>query len=50
MYPLYWTTGKEGIFMHYSHEFKLKCIELYRRGIWMETPEGIKAKKFHSMI
>ena len=22
MYPLYWTTSKEGIFMRYSHEYK----------------------------
>ena len=36
--------------MRYSHEFKLECIELYRQGIWMETPEGIKTKKFHGMI
>jgi len=24
MYPLYWTTGKGGIFMRYSYEFKRK--------------------------
>ena len=23
MYPLYWTTSKEGVFMRYSYEFKL---------------------------
>lgn len=40
MYPLYWTPSKEGIFMRYSHEYKLECIELYRKGIWPETPEG----------
>ena len=27
MYPLYWTTGKGGIFMRYSYEFKRKAIE-----------------------
>ena len=47
MYPLYWTPSKEGIFMCYSHEYKLECIELYRKGIWPETPEGIKTLNFH---
>ena len=42
MYPLYWTTSKEGIFMRYSYEYKRKCIEMYREGKWPETPEGIK--------
>ncbi|MCU6721889.1 MULTISPECIES: hypothetical protein, partial [Coprococcus] len=28
MYPLYWTTSKEGIFMRYSYEFKMMCVEL----------------------
>ena len=36
MYPLYWTPSKEGIFMRYSHEYKLECIELYRKGIWQK--------------
>ena len=50
MYPLYWTPSKEGIFMRYSHEYKLECIELYRKGIWPETPEGIKTSNFHLMV
>ncbi|MBF1172190.1 MAG: MptD family putative ECF transporter S component [[Eubacterium] sulci] len=50
MYPLYWTPSKEGIFMRYSHEYKLECIELYRQGIWPETPEGIKTSNFHQMV
>ena len=50
MYPLYWTNSKEGIFMRYSHEYKLECIELYRKGIWPETPEGIKTSNFHLMV
>ena len=50
MYPLYWTPSKEGIFMRYSHEYKLECIELYRKGIWPETPEGIKTSNFHQMV
>ena len=44
-------TSKEGIFMRYSYEYKLKCIEMYQRGEWPETPEGIKNKdNFHEMI
>ena len=29
MYPPYWTTSKEGIFMSYSHEYELECIKSY---------------------
>ena len=36
--------------MRYSHEHKLECIELYRQGIWPETPEGIKTSNFHLMV
>ena len=44
-------TSKEGIFMRYSYEFKRKCVEMYRQGIWPETPEGIKdPQHFHAMI
>ena len=50
MYPLYWTPSKEGIFMRYSHEYKLECIEFYRQGIWVETPKGIKTTNFRHMI
>ena len=35
--------------MRYSHEYKLECIELYRQGIWPETPEGITTN-FRKMI
>ena len=38
------------IFMRYSHEYKLNCIELYRQGKWPETPEGIKERNFRIMI
>ena len=51
MYPLYWTTSKEGIFMRYSYEYKRKCVEMYREGRWPETPTGIKKTRyFHNMI
>ena len=36
--------------MRYSYEFKSKCVELYRQGIWPETPEGIKQKRFRETI
>ena len=36
--------------MRYSYEFKRKCVEMYRKGIWMETPEGITQKNFRITI
>lgn len=36
--------------MRYSYEFKLECIELYRQGVWPETPEGVTAKRFKHQI
>lgn len=36
--------------MRYSYEFKKECVELYRQGKWMETPEGIKQETFRSSI
>ena len=50
MYPLYWTTSKEGIFMRYSYEFKRKCVEMYYQGNYPDTPEGISTKRFRSNI
>ena len=50
MYPLYWTTSKEGIIMRYSYEYKKECVELYRQGKWMETPEGVKQHMFRDKI
>lgn len=41
MYPLYWTTSKEGIFMRYSYEFKMMCVELYHSGSYPDIPEGL---------
>ncbi|SCX20749.1 hypothetical protein SAMN02910339_02897, partial [Lachnospiraceae bacterium YSD2013] len=29
MYPFFWTTRERGVFMRYSHEYKLECIELF---------------------
>ena len=36
--------------MRYSYVFKMKCVELYRQGIWMETPEGIRRKRVQDTI
>ncbi len=37
--------------MRYSYEYKRKCVELYKKGKWPETPERIKnLKNFHNMI
>lgn len=36
--------------MKYSNEFKMKCIEMYYRGEYPETPEGIKLIVFHKQI
>lgn len=50
MYPLYWTTSKEGIFMHYSYEFKLMCVELYHSGSYPDIPEGVNPDTLKSNI
>ena len=50
MYPLYWTTSKGGIFMRYSYEFKKKAIELFNRGEWPKTPNGVTTDTFHKLI
>ena len=36
--------------MRYSLEFKLECIELHRRGVWKETPDGVKTSTFRRRI
>ena len=42
MYPLYWTTSKEGIFMRYSYEFKRQCVDYYRKhGTIPDVPDGV---------
>lgn len=43
-------TGKEGIFMRYSYEFKRTAVELYREGLWPETPKGVKEYNFRKMV
>ena len=36
--------------MRYSHEYKMNCIELYRKGEWPETPDGITEHNFRCML
>ena len=36
--------------MRYSYEYKLKCIEMYRKGEYPETPDGISTKNFRREI
>ena len=36
--------------MRYSYEFKKKCVEMYYRGEYPDTPNGIGAARFHDKI
>ena len=36
--------------MRYSYEYKQKCVEMYRQGVYPETPEGLTTRKFHAKI
>ncbi len=36
--------------MRYSYEFKRECVEMYRRGILPDIPEGISKIRFQHMI
>ena len=50
MYPFYWTSSERGIFMRYSYEFKRKCVEIYRTGMYPETPGGVSESSFRSKV
>ena len=43
-------TSKEGIFMRYSYEYKRKAVELFRQGLWPDTPDGTSTSHFHDLI
>ena len=43
-------SSKEGIFMRYSFEFKVKCVDLYHQGLWPDTPDGVSKTRFHYVI
>ena len=36
--------------MRYSYEFKRKCVEMYHRGEYPETPNGISEERFHWQV
>ena len=37
--------------MRYSYEYKRRCVEMYRKGEWPETPDGIQDPvSFRNMI
>ncbi|MDO4394071.1 MAG: hypothetical protein Q4C80_06625 [Bacillota bacterium] len=36
--------------MRYSYEFKRKCVELYRQGQYLPTPDGLSDKQFHATV
>lgn len=38
----------EGIIMRYSYESKVKAVELYRKGLWPETPQGMNEYGFRN--
>ena len=50
MYPLSWTSRKEGIFVRYSYEFKRKCIKLYREGSFPDVPQGVSRETLRKKI
>ncbi len=37
---------EKGVFMRYSHEYKIECIESFKQGRWPETPPGISEQNF----
>ena len=43
-------TSKEGIFMRYSYEFKKKCVEMYRSGVYPDIPDGVSQECFRSKV
>ena len=40
--------SERGIFMRYSHEFKVKCVETYERGEYLDIPSGITTASMSS--
>ena len=36
--------------MRYSYNYKRKAVELYRQGLWPDTPDGLKTENFRKMI
>ena len=36
--------------MRYTYEFKRKCVEMYRQGMYPQTPEGLSDFRFHKTV
>ena len=36
--------------MRYTYEYKVECVEKYRKGEWAQTPPGINEKNFRKQI
>ena len=36
--------------MRYSYNYKRKAVELYRQGLWPDTPDGLNTEDFRKMI
>lgn len=36
--------------MRYSYEYKKMCVEMYRQGKWVETPDGVSTDRFHHAV
>jgi len=43
-------TSKEGIFMRYSYEFKLMCVDLYKSGRYPDTPNDTTPERFRKNV
>ena len=42
--------SKEGIFMRYSYEFKLMCVDLYKSGRYPDTPNDTTPERFRKNV
>ena len=36
--------------MRYSDDYKKKAVELYRQGLWPDTPDGYNNERFHGLV
>ena len=48
--PFTGQNSRGGFYVKYDFDFKVECVELYKRGQWYETPEGIGQKNFRKRI
>ena len=38
------------LFMRYSYEYKRDCVDMYRKRIWPETPNGVAKEIFRRSV